>query len=408
MFGAVRRLLTGCFLLLVLAPAAQSVPAREPARLTYGLDVPLSGSAGQGRRFGDGGLCLAGPNLGEGSRLTSARAGYRQPSWSPDGRRTAFQRDAQIFVRDERGRERMVADFGSNNEEPAWSPDGRRIAFTAGAVGRTIYSIRPDGSDSRAIVHGVFPVNPAWSPDGRSLAFADGSIYLVDELGSNRRKLAEEGRQPSWSPDGRSIVFIRDSDLVLIGADGRGERLLTRTPGSEHNPAWSPDGQWIAFEREGDILLIRPNGSDERVARSTALVESDPAWRPAGPRLPPYQRRPCVIRGSSRSDVLRGTAYSDVILSGRGRDSIFAGRGDDVVDAGPGPDRLSGGGDWDLLNGGVGTDRLFGGVGDDHLMTVDGERDSASGGPGFDCGDADSIDRFSSVEALWVESFPYC
>jgi WD40 repeat protein len=404
----VRRLLTGCFLLLVLAPAAEGVPAREPARLTYRLDVPLSGPAGREQRFADGGLCLAGAGLGEGSRLTRARAGYLQPSWSPDARRIVFQRDAQIVVRDERGRERMVADFGRSNEDPAWSPDGRRIAFTAGSLGRRIYSIRPDGSDARAIVQGVFPVNPAWSPDGRSLAYSDGSLYVIDALGANRRKVAEAGREPSWSPDGRSIVFVRDSDLVIAGADGQGERLLTRTPAPEHDPAWSPDGHWIAFERNGDIRLIRPDGSGERVARGSPLVESGPAWRPPGPALRPGQRSPCVVRGSARSDVIRGSPGSDVILAGSGRDSIFSGRGEDVVDAGPGPDLLFGGGEADLLNGGFGSDRLSAGAGDDLLMTIDGDRDSAAGGPGFDCGDADSVDRFSSVEALWVESFPYC
>jgi hypothetical protein len=406
-FGVVRRLLAGCLLLLLLAPAAGGVAVREPPRLTYRVDVPLSGPAGREQRFGDAGLCLAGPNLGEGSRLTGAGGGYTQPSWSPDGRRFAFQRNAQIFVRDERGQERLVADFGRRNEDPAWSPDGSRIAFTAGSLGRTIYSIRPDGTDPRAVVQGL-PVNPAWSPDGRSLAFSDGSLYVIDESGSNRRKLAERGREPAWSPDGLSVVFVRDSDLVLVGAGGQGERPVTRTPGAEHSPVWSPDGRWIAFERAGDIRLVRPDGSGERPARASPLVESDPAWRPAGPRLPAAQRRPCVIRGSSRADTLTGTAGSDVILSGAGRDSIVAGAGDDLVDAGAGPDRVSGGRGSDLLDGGFGPDRLSGDAGDDHLMTVDGERDSAAGGPGFDCGDADSIDRFSSVEALWVESFPYC
>ena len=81
-FGVVRRLLAGCLLLLLLAPAAGGVAVREPPRLTYRVDVPLSGPAGREQRFGDAGLCLAGPNLGEGSRLTGAGGGYTQPSWS--------------------------------------------------------------------------------------------------------------------------------------------------------------------------------------------------------------------------------------------------------------------------------------------------------------------------------------
>jgi dipeptidyl aminopeptidase/acylaminoacyl peptidase len=415
LFVAVRRLLTGCFLLFVLVPAAEGVAAREPARLTYSLEIPLSGRPSNDQSFASGGLCLAGPTGAEGSRLT--RPGEdSEPAWSPDGRRLAFTRlertpGAAIIVRDERGRERMVAAFGNDSQEAAWSPDGKWIAFTAGAWGRTIYTIRPDGSDSRVLVPGelwVFPRSPAWSPDGRSLAFSENrrdivtglnDIYLIDRDGSNRRKLTENGSQPSWSPDGKSIVFVRDADLVAIGVDGRDERVLTSTPEREADPAWSPDGRWIAFEREGDILLVRPNGSGEAVVRGTALLESDPAWRPAAQRLPGKQR-PCVIRGSSRADVLRGTSYSDLILSGGGRDSIFAGKGDDVVDAGPGPDRLFGELDWDLLNGGLGSDRIFGGAGNDSLASADGESDLLSGGRGRDFAYSDSVDRISTVERI--------
>ncbi len=82
------------------------------------------------------------------------------PSWSPDGRFIAFEtrRDGnhEIYV--------MRADGGmptnitntplpSDESRPSWSPDGERIVFSGQTVPgqRNIYSIRPDGTDRRAL-----------------------------------------------------------------------------------------------------------------------------------------------------------------------------------------------------------------------------------------------------------------
>jgi Tol biopolymer transport system component len=59
---------------------------------------------------------------------------------------------------------------------------------------------------------------------------------------------------PSWSPDGRRLTYLRARGdrrtLSVIGADGRGNRVLTRRPSAflpVYPVAWSPDGTQLAF-----------------------------------------------------------------------------------------------------------------------------------------------------------------
>jgi Tol biopolymer transport system component len=74
--------------------------------------------------------------------LETGAAQGRTPSWSPDGKRIAFQSNRgrpdgrhAVFVagRDGRGLVR-VTDHERDANHPAWSPDGRRLVFTVGGT----------------------------------------------------------------------------------------------------------------------------------------------------------------------------------------------------------------------------------------------------------------------------------
>jgi Tol biopolymer transport system component len=423
-------------LFALTVPTSGGAAANEAARLSYSVSVTIQGPPQE--RLLDAGLCLAGANGAEGNRVTAPKPD-RASAWSPDGRSVAFSRGrSSIYVQDGRGVSRKVVEaptyaWGPGAVIPgSWSPDGQRIVYASfGIVGylqsySAILTVRTDGTDGRLVASAVpngSVSDPAWSPDGDAIAFADSSygsprgLYLIDPEGTNRRLLALDGVQPSWSPDGASVVFARQnerssniSDLVIIGADGRGQRVLTSQPGAEENPAWSPDGDWIAFEqragcgptcgggREGtDIAVIRPDGTDLHVLRGSSLAELDPAWRPPAPKRPGKQR-PCVIRGTHRADAIRGSSRGDLILAGGGWDSISGGGGDDVIDGGPGADRILGGPGADSLIGGFGHDRIAGGAGNDFLDSDDGWPDVVIGNSGRDEATVDSHDRVSSVE----------
>ena len=158
---------------------------------------------------------------------------------------------------------------------PTWSPDGKRIAFErlGGSQGDQIYIINADGYGLVRLPGGDGMAWPAWSPDGASLLGTDlQGLRIVNVDGSGARELpiptTLDGRavratlQPRWSPDGRQIavaVEVPDprtddwyaplSSIEVMNADGTGRHLLTApdfTP-YEYSPAWSPDGRQIAF-----------------------------------------------------------------------------------------------------------------------------------------------------------------
>jgi Tol biopolymer transport system component len=122
--------------------------------------------------------------------VVDARTGKRRPflsgtdrsaiSWSPDGRRLAYDWNSIHVMNVDGSGDRVVAP--SSCRRPAWSPDGRWIAVSCWVNSdRTgIWSMHPDGSALRPLITAVHKVPDAyaWSPDSRRLAYFD----WVDEI----------------------------------------------------------------------------------------------------------------------------------------------------------------------------------------------------------------------------------
>jgi Tol biopolymer transport system component len=161
-------------------------------------------------------------------------------------------RTSQIYLRRTDGTERRLTDVQGGAFSPAWSFDGSRIAFESGATGRRneIFTMRADGSGLRQVTRGCAAtedceshVSPAWSPDGRRISFLRVHGPFVNKSDKHNHE---------------TIVLATRVDLMVVGADGNGERVLRRWAldpqpnvsrarlGGAGAPVWSPDGKHIA------------------------------------------------------------------------------------------------------------------------------------------------------------------
>jgi TolB protein len=88
---------------------------------------------------------------------------------------------------------------------PTWSPDGRRIAFQSNAAGGhvEIYSVGLDGNGVRRETRSaVDTFDPDWSANGREIAFSsNGAIWAIDRSGHERKLTSgKNDAAPVWRP----------------------------------------------------------------------------------------------------------------------------------------------------------------------------------------------------------------
>jgi Tol biopolymer transport system component len=329
-------------------------------------------------------------------QLTNAPGSDGQPSYSPNGKRIAFQstRDFpatappatvfEIYVMNADGTNPVrltnnaVLDF-----EPVFSPDGKKLAFYSNRDGDfEIYVMNADGTNVVQLTsNSDADTQPEWSPNGTQIAFnrvpsgsTQSQIYVMDADGSDQTPVPNTagGSNQVWSPDGEQLAFVRffpgGSDLFLIGPDGTGLTPLTNDAPLQFQPAWAPTGERLivaqsptATSTAFQLFTIAANGgaATPLATGGGSAIEFNPVWQTLG--FP----NGCTIIGTLGNDTLSGTAGADTICGLAGNDTLRGLGGNDV------------------LLGGDGNDRMLGGAGNDRLDGAAG-RDTADGGPGRD------------------------
>jgi Tol biopolymer transport system component len=216
-------------------------------------------------------------------------------------------RELITLNRDGTGRQNMTF-ISSIERNPAWSPDGTKIAFDSDRSGGGDIYVMPNVSGlgaTRLTTSPDYEGEPAWSPDGTKIAFRRGSgasaeIYVMDANGANQadvtNNLSFDG-EPAWSPDGSKIAFASDRDdplateLYTMNPDGSDAIRLTTSSGEDANPSWSADATKIAFDsdRDGDselyVMDAAPDASATQLTDDPSYEDIEPAWDPDGTKI---------------------------------------------------------------------------------------------------------------------------
>ncbi len=241
--------------------------------------------------------------------LTFSAAVDENPAFSSDGRRLAFSREVdgflKLFTLDlDTGVEIQLTDGPVDDVQPAWSPDGATLLFVrssreSGKIQISDrYAMHSFGDIWRLelatgkltkIVNEAFA--PTFAPDGQHFAFySDLSgperIWISDPFGRNPRQVTSDDSEqvshllPRWSPDGTRIVLQNNYwttklDIKVVDVASGEMRWVTDDTYTDVNPVWSADGAWIYFSsyRSGGMNIWRvpvrddgtPTGPPEQI-----------------------------------------------------------------------------------------------------------------------------------------------
>lgn len=295
------------------------------------------------------------PSDGEATALTSELTDLYAPSLSEDGAIAALQaiREANLFeVQNDGTTKPLTSGVGASNglsgvavidrrviyassadgrwdlwslgahdtqrltndvafeARPTPSPDGSSVFYLASAAGKsTIWRMRPDGSERRAITSGPRDGDFAISPDSKSIAFASldtktkqWHLWTMPAGGGPRRKIATRPnvlQDVQFSPDGKTVLFTgyENSALRVFRIPAAGGTAQSIVDGRALNASVSPDGKTILctvggedglsgristlpvqggavrqYEQQGMLVRWKPDGS------AIAFVKDGNLW----------------------------------------------------------------------------------------------------------------------------------
>jgi len=258
--------------------AEDNLPAWSPdgAKITF-----------TSNRDGPGDIYLMNSDGSGVSRLTSTPAAESSSTWSPDGKQIVFDserdgnREIYIMNSDGSNQTRLTFNPTADSGPVSFSPDGKRFAFSrnassdgGGIYNYDIYVMNADGTGLEQLTtNPEFDAEPVWSPDGGRIFFTsardgDFKIYVIDADGGGEHKLATNSTRNegvfAFSPDGGQMFFTADTferrefvQIYFMNADGTNRRQLTTFADKVYRVAYSQQAEKFAVsgKRDGNFEI---------------------------------------------------------------------------------------------------------------------------------------------------------
>ena len=239
------------------------------------------------------------------------------PSFSQDGKRLAFQRDAPasgesslIMANADGSNEQKIASLKSPDFFTAlgisWSPDGRLIAAGAasgtGDIGSTVMAFPVEGGPGKSLTAQKWSrvLRVIWLNDGSGLVVAAATggtqLWFVSYPGGDVRRITNDlnnygGVSLGLTMDDSTIVTVQinnSSQLFVTAPNEDSSRARQITYGGEDGLfglAYAPDGRIMYVTPIGnnmDIFSVNPDGSGKKQLTNDPFQKHWPYATPDG------------------------------------------------------------------------------------------------------------------------------